>query len=1147
MTDSSPHDPVIKSPTAKGSHQPRRRFNRAGLGLLAGGALVVAGLGGVYVYRAAVAESAAKHWLARYGIDADIAVERLEWDGFVGSAIIGDPASPDVRIERIEVDYDVSLPWARNGAGVQPKRVRLTQPLIKASWIDGRFSVGALDKLIEDLTSKPSTSDQPGPLIIIEQGRADIRTDYGTLSLLADARVNDGRLEALDARLPSLALKHATLNAEGLSGQIKAVGDARTLRFEGQLAAGALSVSQSAMQAQAASLTFTGSVPYPAKGVQALAGDAALSADFAAGRFVAGDYAATSATGQLSWQGQLQGWLEAFTATGQGRLDVKSGELRGLDADIRDARLQLSTIDMQVERAKGEAVNWSLRTPLGVSAQQARIGNDFKGLALGLTSSQISASGAGKNYTVRGPLDLRAGNLSGADAGFDNLSGRLQLDVMQGDSLRIDVSGNLQSPRARYAGLGAVTRDDVAELAVIKRALGDFSLSLADVRFSSDGQSQSLRLMQPARLRPRSGGQAVLSQISGPVLTTDGSRISGAGHLVVSGGSLPQVDAVVSRWQMASGALEAQLRLRGRLDMGPARGLALDTAGTVSMAGGRGRYSSSSCSQVQVSQLLLGENALSDIAGKLCPQGGVLARFDAGDWALDGRLIETGLSADFLELDLENGRGPIKVASSRANLAVSLDVEHADLSDSAVARRFEPLTAAGRLDMQRNRLNGQFALKSGYFDVGSLCLGHDMATAQGGLGITTAGGVCAVPAHPQSALAAPQGGLRFAEGGLQLADITPFGVGLVNAPVRGEAAFVGQMHWSAEGLTSAGQASLRGLSFVSPVGEVSGGEGDIVFSSLVPLEAAPGQRVRFSSVQGPLPMRDLDVNFSLKPDALMVHQASVKLAEGELYLFDAASYALRADSFALPAREIAGGGLMVPFDISRPWQFGVAVNAIQMNALVQAFGAGDKASMDAVVSGVLPVSYRLDWGFAISDGMLLADRRGSLEIAPEVLGSVDANAGTLSASDGQTEAVPRNIMQDLAYQALEHLTFTDLSAAVNSVCQPRRDNSVDADGFISIYSTQGELCHTIEAGRAGWIPSRLALDFTINGYYDPPQRREMRVSLWDVIKGRFMDKPMVLPSDTPVTLTLRTSINAYDLASQVMDYVRLRNETPELP
>ncbi len=123
-------------------------------------------------------------------------------------------------IQRVEVDYALGLPWSRSGLGVTPSRIRLVRPVARASWKDGKLSFGSLDPLIEEFTGRPPRPDSRGPLVIVETGRLRLDTEYGPLSLLADARVDDGKLMRLAARMPAASLKSGDIEARGLGGSL---------------------------------------------------------------------------------------------------------------------------------------------------------------------------------------------------------------------------------------------------------------------------------------------------------------------------------------------------------------------------------------------------------------------------------------------------------------------------------------------------------------------------------------------------------------------------------------------------------------------------------------------------------------------------------------------------------------------------------------------------------------------------------------------------------------------------------------------------------------------------------------------------------------------------------------------------------------
>lgn len=117
----------------------------------------------LYLNRRAAARELLTGWLDRKGIDADVEVEQLEVDGFVGKISIGDPRNPDFRVERVEVDYALGMPSSKAGLGVTPSRIRLIRPLARASWKGGKFSLGSLDPLIEEFASVPPRPNSRAP------------------------------------------------------------------------------------------------------------------------------------------------------------------------------------------------------------------------------------------------------------------------------------------------------------------------------------------------------------------------------------------------------------------------------------------------------------------------------------------------------------------------------------------------------------------------------------------------------------------------------------------------------------------------------------------------------------------------------------------------------------------------------------------------------------------------------------------------------------------------------------------------------------------------------------------------------------------------------------------------------------------------
>lgn len=277
--------------------------------LLLGVAAVV-----LYLNRRAVARDVLVGWLDQRGIQADVEVERIEIDGFVGRIRIGDPKNPDVVVERAEVDYALALPWSKTGLGVTPSRVRLVRPVVRASWKGGKLSLGSLDPLVKEFTGGPPRPDSRSPLVIIEGGRGRLDTEYGPVEILADARIDDGKLMRLAARLPTAALKSGEVEARGLSAtlDLTTTGDRVALR----LLAAADAFATPAARGQEANLTLTGDLPYPDLKTRRGDGRVVLDARLTGASLGSETVDARNADVTAQFDGAVSGWIETFRLEG---------------------------------------------------------------------------------------------------------------------------------------------------------------------------------------------------------------------------------------------------------------------------------------------------------------------------------------------------------------------------------------------------------------------------------------------------------------------------------------------------------------------------------------------------------------------------------------------------------------------------------------------------------------------------------------------------------------------------------------------------------------------------------------------------------------------------------------------------------------
>jgi hypothetical protein len=323
--------------------------------------------------------------------------------------------------------------------------------------------------------------------------------------------------------------------------------------------------------------------------------------------------------------------------------------------------------------------------------------------------------------------------------------------------------------------------------------------------------------------------------------------------------------------------------------------------------------------------------------------------------------------------------------------------------------------------------------------------------------------------------------IAFVEGGLQPGDLSPL-AGFIGSPATGSVAFDGRVDWRAgTEATSSGRLTIPGLDFISPAGPVKGLRGTVDFINLSPLTAAPGQRLSAAVLETAVPLTDIELTFGLDKAAVTIEGGDLAVAGGRISV----------EPFA------------VPLDPNQPITGVIVLENVQLGEIITGSGFGDKVNIDAVVSGRLPFTADRVNGVRIAGGALAAVRPGRLSIAREALSGLEAGGGG--------ESVPPNMVQDLAYQAMENLSFDILSAEVNS----------------------------LDEGRIGVL-------FRIRGRHDPPVRQELRIPLSEFISREFLNRILPLPSDTGIDLTLDTTLNLNQLIGDLLEMNRARGGQPSV-
>ncbi len=951
----------------------------AGLGIVL---IVIAVLVAVaWLNRRAAAREILVGWLDQRGIQADVEIQRLELNGFVGSVRIGDEANPDVTVQRVEVDYALALPWSRTGLGVTPSRIRLVRPVARASWQDGKLSFGSLDPLIDEFTGRPPRPDSRGPVVIVQTGRLRLDTEYGPVSLLADATVDDGKLMRLSARMPIAALKSGEIEARGLGGSLDltTTGDRVAVRID--LAAEAFAAP--GLGGEGARLSGTADLPYPDFKTRRGDGRAALDLTLTGERLALGETTATGASLALTANGLASGWIETlgFNGAASTRLRAASLSAPGLSARSADVTANEAKVAL-LRRPNG--FDWSVEGPARLQAASARAADLILADA-DLSSARLAISGSGGDVAASGGLSARL-----AQARFDTLqlnrtAGRFDLDFASGRREALILTGSLASARGAWPLFGPVTSEDVPELAEMKRALGAFALDIPALRLTSGEAGMAVTLPRAARLTPANGGVLTINPVARPIFAArPGERGGGALNLVATrGGGLPQATFAVPDWQLTAGGFQATLDGRAALDFGLARGLDVRTRGVLATDAGRLTYVASDCLTFTAERLELDANDVMDLSGGLCASGGPLVVSQDGRWRAGGRLTDVKASAPFLAMTFEDVQGTAFATGSSAGLGLEATIASAHVEDATRPRRFNVLTASGTARLADEQWSGAFDLAREETTLGHLTLAHNGLSGEGGIVID-----------------APS--LVFAEDGLQPSDLSPMAADFVQSTATGSASFNGRLNWNEDpnAGTSSGRLVIPGLDFTSPAGAVKGLSGTIEFTNLAPLTTAPNQTLNIATLESIADFTELDLTFSLD-------KAAISVAGGEIH---AAGGTVSVEPFSVPLDR-------------RPFSGVIVLDRVQLGELIAGSGFGDRVQLDAVVSGRLPFTSDPDAGVRIAGGSLYAAQPGRLSIPREALSDLEAGGGG---------DVPPNTVEDLAYQAMENLAFDTLTADVDS-------------------------------------------------------------------------------------------------------------------
>jgi hypothetical protein len=984
--------------------------------VLAGVALVlVAAL--AWLNRKMLAREAIGGWLRAKGVASQVDVQAIGPSTFVARLRIGDASDPVFVAEQVEVGYRL------RAGGLEVRSVHLTRPELRAAVRNGRLQLGELDPLVQEFLRRPPRPDAGRPRIDVDRGVLRLATDYGPVRATADLQVVDGRLMSLQA-----STAPARLRGEGFDLALGTAVLRETTRGDRISVTVDLPITRASLGGKAVTggrLSLDAQLPYPdlksRRGDGGVVGQALLTAQ------------------RLDLDGRR---LETVRLGG-----AFHGQARGGLTDL-DVRGRL-TADLDARRGVG---------PEGsVGALQASVGSEQV-----IWTSKDGDRLAGQVTVQAEAQGVRAGDL---ELSTISVNARGPVDASRRD-LGLDLTGSVAA-RGSYEGLGPMAPDDGAEIAALKRAVGDFRLAAPQMRMTARAGALSLTLPEPLRVTG-GGGAAILSgRGNAPVLGPNGGQF----RLVVQGGGLPRIAADIARAETTADGARLQGRVTARGSFGFVTGAELEASGQLALAKGGATFRADRCVVLGAAELDFGANDITDLGGRLCPTGDPVFVMRNGGWRVNGRAEGVRAAAPFIQARVVGGVGRVVAEGRGAATTARIRVATARQEDMAPEPRFNPFLMGGEVTLSEYIWRGDLTFRR----PGGDPLGTARVTHDGRLGL----GVAVIETET----------LEFSEGGLQPSDLSPMAA-QVGSPAVGTARFSGRFDWAIEGSSSRGVLTIPGLDFQSPAGPVKGLRGQIAFSSLAPLAAAPGQELTVDEVQSVMLLSGLRARFEVLDSLLRVEGGEAAVGGGRI----------RVETLEIP---LAPGA---------PTRGVVHLDGVQLQDLVEASPFGDKVDLDAKVSGRIPFELQ-DGRLRISGGDLKADQPGRLSIDRSALSGVSAD--TEIAAPGAPDATvadPNATFTDFAYQAMENLAFDTLSVSVNS----------QADG-------------------------RLGMLFHIIGQHDPPQRQQIRLTLLDLLQQRFLGRKLPLPSGTGVNLTLDTTLNLDDLMGDWAEYQKVRGSGPVQP
>ena len=852
-------DPAEEPGLLETSEARRRRWPR----VLAVVALIFAlGIGYLWVTREEIADNIIAGQLQQMGLPATYKIESIGPQRQVLSHIVvGDPARPDLTIERAEVEILPRFGFPRIG------EVKLVGARLFGVLKGGRVSFGSLDKALYGGTPTGPFRFPDMNLALVD-ARALIESEYGPLGAKVEGSGNlrSGFAGTVALNAPRLAGGGCSATGATLYGQISMNSERPS--FDGPVRLETLTCAGQGLALQHTEIRTSGTLDQTLDGGSGRL--ALLTSKVRAGAaslaMIGGKIDATFRSGALTARYDLVGDGFSHPQAGAERIALK-GQLRSADSFARiesegsvtgegvrpGSGLDGALAGMQKSGAQTlvEPLVAQLRTALTRQATGSRLTGDFiwrqTGAIANLVIPQASLTGSSgavlaavsKFQLVSGgtAAPRLAGNFVTGGPGLPQITGRMEL-----------AGGGMTVFRIAMAEYRAGTSHlAFPELVVAQGADGSVGFSgRASVSGALPGGSiEGLELPLDGRWEPsrRLFAWRGCRDLKFASLTYASLRLERQGLRLCPLGGGAIVESGPGGTRIA--ATTPSLALSGKLGTSPLR----IVSGPVSLTGA-GKLAARGV------VVTLGE-AKAPSVFKLGELTAALGR------TITGTFAATEAQIGAVPLDLSEGSGMWSYAGGK--LAISGGQFH--VADREQVDRFVPLVARdATLELANNRITALAVLREPKSDreVATATIAHNLDNGTGHADLAVRNLVFDDRLRPDALTYLVNGVIELA---------------------RGTVTGTGRIDWTAEKVTSTGTFRTDGLDFAAAFGPVTGASGTIEFTDLLGFVTAPHQKLKIKAINPGIEVDDGVLDFELRPGSfLVVHGAKWPFLDGTLEL-----------------------------------------------------------------------------------------------------------------------------------------------------------------------------------------------------------------------------------------------------------------------